>query len=145
MSTAAAAPTMNSSVPGTRHTSRAVAARTTCARPAAMACSTASRPTDRPLSRRQRQGLPLSAILLRALAGLAAAAANQAAAQPAAPACGGATIAAGEVARVIDGKTFVLSDGREARLAAIEAPPVSAADPNEEHAAIGQAAKTALE
>jgi endonuclease YncB( thermonuclease family) len=109
-----------------------------------MACSTASRPTDRPQPG-QRQGSPLSAILLRALAGLAAAAANQAAAQPAAPACGGATIATGEVARVIDGKTFVLSDGREARLAAIEAPPVSAADPNEEHAAVGQAAKTALE
>jgi endonuclease YncB( thermonuclease family) len=82
---------------------------------------------------------------LRALAGLVAAAANHAVAQPAAPACGGATIATGEVVRVTDGKTFVLSDGREARLAAIEAPPVSAADPNEEHAAIGQAAKTALE
>ena len=104
----------------------------------------ASRPTDRPQCGR-RQGSPLSAILFRALDGLAAAAANQAAAQPAAPACGGATIATGEVARVIDGKTFVLSDGREARLAAIEAPPVSAADPNEEHAAVGQAAKTALE
>jgi endonuclease YncB( thermonuclease family) len=51
----------------------------------------------------------------------------------------------GEVVRVTDGKTFALSDGREARLAAIEAPPVSAADPSEEHAAIGQAAKTALE
>ena len=61
------------------------------------------------------------------------------------PACGGTTIATGEVVRVVDGKTFVLADGREARLAAIEAPPVVPADPNEEHAAAGQAAKTALE
>jgi endonuclease YncB( thermonuclease family) len=67
------------------------------------------------------------------------------ASQPARPACGGATIATGEVARVVDGKTFVLADGREARLAAIEAPPVTPADPNEEHAAVGLAAKTALE
>jgi endonuclease YncB( thermonuclease family) len=66
-------------------------------------------------------------------------------AQQANPACGGATIATGEVARVIDGKTFVLADGREARLAAIEAPPVVPADSNEEHAAVGLAAKTALE
>jgi len=66
---------------------------------------------------------------LRAVAGLAAFAASQAAAQPVAPACAGAIIATGEVARVIDGKTFILSDGREARLAAVEAPPVSAADP----------------
>jgi micrococcal nuclease len=61
------------------------------------------------------------------------------------PACGGTTIATGEVIRVVDGKTFVLADGREARLAAIEAPPVIPSDPNEEHAAAGQAAKTALE
>jgi endonuclease YncB( thermonuclease family) len=67
------------------------------------------------------------------------------AAEPAMPACGGATIVTGEVVRVVDGKTFVLADGREARLAAIEAPPVTPSDPNEEHAAVGQAAKTALE
>ncbi len=79
------------------------------------------------------------------MAGLSAFAAGQAVAQPAAPACGGATIATGDVARVIDGKSFVLSDGREARLAAIEAPPASATDPNEEHAGVGHAAKTALE
>src|SRR3977135_2732842 len=102
MSTAAAAPTMNSSAPGTRRTSRAVAARTTYAPPAAMACSTASRPTDRPSSRERRQGLPpfvalfpvilLRAVLLRAVAGLAALAANGAAAQPVVSECGGATI-----------------------------------------------------
>jgi micrococcal nuclease len=67
------------------------------------------------------------------------------AAQPLRPACGGAIIATGEVVRVVDGRTFVLADGREARLAALEAPPVTPADPNEEHAAIGLAAKTALE
>ena len=46
---------------------------------------------------------------------------------------------------MIDGRTFVLADGREARLAALEAPPVTPADPNEEHAAAGSAAKAALE
>jgi endonuclease YncB( thermonuclease family) len=82
---------------------------------------------------------------LRALAGLAALAANGAAAQPAVSECGGATIASGEVSRVIDGKSFVLRDGSEVRLAAIEAPPLAVADPNEEHAAVGAAAKAALE
>jgi micrococcal nuclease len=67
------------------------------------------------------------------------------AAQPMRPECGGATIATGEVARVVDGKTFILADGREVRLAAIEAPPVTPSDPSEEHAAVGLAAKTALE
>jgi endonuclease YncB( thermonuclease family) len=89
--------------------------------------------------------VPLSVILLRALAGLAALAADQAVAQPAAPPCGGATIATGDVTRVIDGKSFVLADGNEVRLAAIEAPPLSVADPNEEHVAVGNAAKAALE
>jgi len=84
--------------------------------------------------------------LLRAAAVLAAAAlVNQAAAQAAHPACASTTVGSGEVARVIDGRSFVLTDGSETRLAAIEAPPVSGADPNEEHAAVGQAAKAALE
>jgi endonuclease YncB( thermonuclease family) len=87
----------------------------------------------------------LRAILLRALAGLAVLVANGAAAQPAVSECGGATIASGEVARVVDGKSFVLRDGSEVRLAAIEAPPLAAADPNEEHVAAGAAAKAALE
>jgi endonuclease YncB( thermonuclease family) len=87
--------------------------------------------------------VPSSVTLLRALAAAIAIAAHPAGAEPVAPRCGGATIASGEVARVTDGKTFVLSDGREARLAAIEAPP-SADDGNEEHAAVGQAAKAAL-
>jgi endonuclease YncB( thermonuclease family) len=67
------------------------------------------------------------------------------AAQQVKPACGGDIVATGEVARVIDGRTFVLADGREARLAAVEAPPVTPADANEEHAAAGLAAKAALE
>jgi endonuclease YncB( thermonuclease family) len=82
---------------------------------------------------------------LRALASLAALAAGEAVAQPGVPPCGGATIATGHVARVIDGKSFVLGDGTEVRLAAIEPPPLSVADPNEEHIAVGSAAKAALE
>src|SRR5262245_32036215 len=129
MSIVAAAPTMNSSAPGTRRISPAVAARTICAPLAAMACSTALRPTDQPL-RERRRGLPpfvalLRVILLRALAGLAALAAHDAAAQPGPSACSSATIATGEVSRVIDGKSFVLRDGSEVRLAAIEAPPLA--------------------
>jgi len=41
------------------------------------------------------------------------------------PACGGEIVARGSVNRVIDGRTFVLDDGREIRLAAIEVPPLS--------------------
>jgi endonuclease YncB( thermonuclease family) len=40
--------------------------------------------------------------------------------------CGGDEIARGTVRRVVDGRTFVLEDGREVRLAAIEVPPVAA-------------------
>ena len=47
-------------------------------------------------------------------------------AQPA-PVCGGDQVARGTVSRVIDGRTFVLDDGREVRLAAIEVPPLSPA------------------
>jgi endonuclease YncB( thermonuclease family) len=39
-------------------------------------------------------------------------------------ACGGEMIAQGSARRVIDGRTFVLDDGREVRLAAIEVPPL---------------------
>jgi endonuclease YncB( thermonuclease family) len=42
--------------------------------------------------------------------------------QAATVACGGATIARGIAKQVIDGRTFVLDDGREVRLAAIEVP-----------------------
>jgi endonuclease YncB( thermonuclease family) len=47
-----------------------------------------------------------------------------AAAQPSpVPPCGGAEIARGTVSRVIDGRDFLLDDGREVRLAAVEIPP----------------------
>ena len=39
--------------------------------------------------------------------------------------CGGETLARGGASRVADGRTFVLDDGREVRLAAIEVPPLS--------------------
>jgi endonuclease YncB( thermonuclease family) len=43
---------------------------------------------------------------------------------PSKVACGGETVAHATVSRVIDGRTFVLGDGREVRLAAIEVPPL---------------------
>jgi hypothetical protein len=42
--------------------------------------------------------------------------------QPLVQACGGDEIARGMVRRILDGRTFVLDDGREVRLAAIEVP-----------------------
>jgi endonuclease YncB( thermonuclease family) len=42
--------------------------------------------------------------------------------QVVAPQCGGDVVAHGTATRVIDGRTFMLDDGREVRLAAIEAP-----------------------
>jgi endonuclease YncB( thermonuclease family) len=57
--------------------------------------------------------------------------------------CGGETIARGNAGRFIDGRTFVLDDGREVRLAAIEVPPLPL--PQESGAAPGgAAAKDAL-
>jgi endonuclease YncB( thermonuclease family) len=94
---------------------------------------------------RVSQAFAFWALILWALGGVALFSAGPLHAEPAKPACGGAVIATGEVARVVDGKTFVLADGREARLAAIEAPPATPADPNEEHAAAGLTAKAALE
>jgi endonuclease YncB( thermonuclease family) len=92
-----------------------------------------------------RRAVVFPALILWALLGVTLFSAGPLAAQPARPGCGGATIATGEVVRVVDGKTFVLADGREARLATLEAPPVTPADPNEEHTAAGLASKTALE
>jgi endonuclease YncB( thermonuclease family) len=40
--------------------------------------------------------------------------------------CGGETVVNATVSRIIDGRTFVLNDGREIRLAAIEVPPLPA-------------------
>jgi endonuclease YncB( thermonuclease family) len=57
--------------------------------------------------------------------------------------CGGDIIAQTTVGRVIDGRTFVLDDGREVRLAAIETP--SMASPQDAEAAPGgDAARDAL-
>jgi endonuclease YncB( thermonuclease family) len=42
--------------------------------------------------------------------------------------CGGEEIGRGSVGRVVDGRTFVLDDGREVRLAGIETPPPSGQD-----------------
>jgi endonuclease YncB( thermonuclease family) len=41
--------------------------------------------------------------------------------------CGSETIPAANISRIVDGRTFVLDDGREVRLAAIEVPPGLAA------------------
>jgi endonuclease YncB( thermonuclease family) len=61
-----------------------------------------------------------------------------------APACGGDEIARGTVSRVIDGRSLVLDNGREVRLAAIEVPPLPL--PQESGAAPGgAAAKDALD
>jgi endonuclease YncB( thermonuclease family) len=58
-------------------------------------------------------------------------------------ACGGDEIARGTVNRVVDGRTFVLEDGREVRLAAIEVPPVPATQ-DAGQAPDGKAAAAAL-
>ncbi len=58
-------------------------------------------------------------------------------------ACGGEVFAHGTASRVIDGRTFVLNDGREVRLAAIEVPaPPLPREPGA--AAAGAAARDAL-
>jgi len=59
--------------------------------------------------------------------------------------CTGPDVVMGEVANVIDGKSFRLADGREVRLAAIESPPVTAAGPDDAHSHAGLAARAALE
>ena len=45
--------------------------------------------------------------------------------------CAGGNGVSGEVASVIDGKSFLFADGREVRLAAIETPPLGAAGRDE--------------
>ena len=52
--------------------------------------------------------------------------------------CGAEVMPAGRVDRIIDGRSFVLDDGREIRLAALEVPPAGDASP------AGQAARAAL-
>jgi endonuclease YncB( thermonuclease family) len=60
-------------------------------------------------------------------------------------ACRFEVFGSGTVARVVDGRGFVLDDGREVRLAAIEAPPAPEALETGPRAAAGAAAKAALE
>jgi endonuclease YncB( thermonuclease family) len=83
----------------------------------------------------------VSAAGFAAVCGCSCAAAQQ---RPAtAVPCGGDEIARGGLSRVIDGRTFVLDDGREVRLAAIEVPPLeSGAAPG--GAAAAAAARNAL-
>jgi len=52
--------------------------------------------------------------------------------------CGGDEIARGTVGKILDGRTFMLDDGREVRLAAIEVEPQDRADP------VGRPAAAAL-
>src|SRR6516164_5541994 len=59
--------------------------------------------------------------------------------------CGGRSEASAEVARVIDGRSFLLADGREVRLAAIETPLAVPGDEDEARVQAALAVKTALE
>jgi endonuclease YncB( thermonuclease family) len=63
--------------------------------------------------------------------------------QQAPHACGGNEVARGTVSRIVDGRTFVLDDGREIRLAAIEVPPLSPPS-NTSDAPDGKASAVAL-
>jgi endonuclease YncB( thermonuclease family) len=58
------------------------------------------------------------------------------------PVCGGDEIARGTVGRILDGRTFVLDDGREIRLAAIEVAPLAGLQDRADPA--GRAAAAAL-
>jgi endonuclease YncB( thermonuclease family) len=88
----------------------------------------------------RRRGVFLAAALAANLAATCGCSGAVAQEQPAtAVACGGDVVARGTASRVIDGRTFVLDDGREIRLAAIEAPSSDAAAPG------GAAAKAALD
>lgn len=67
-----------------------------------------------------------------------------AAQQPTPPVCGADEIARATAARVEDGRTFMLADGREVRLAGIEVPPLPVPQ-NSAAAPGGAAAKNALD
>jgi endonuclease YncB( thermonuclease family) len=85
--------------------------------------------------------LTLSATTLAVAAALAT---SDARAQ-AAPACGSGRVGPAEVARVVDGRSFVLADGREIRLAAIETLLPVPGDEDEARAEAALAVKAALE
>lgn len=61
------------------------------------------------------------------------------------PTCGGEVIATTTVARVIDGRTFVLDDGREVRLAGIEVAALPDTDGPQSGETAGSRARAALE
>ena len=86
-------------------------------------------------------------LLATTLACAAALAGFDADAQPAraAPDCGGDGATMGEVVRVIDGKSFLLADGREVRLAAVETLSLVPGDEDDARVAAALAAKAALE
>jgi endonuclease YncB( thermonuclease family) len=67
--------------------------------------------------------LPAAALLGLLTPALAVAAPDSKRAKPASAACTLEMVASGTVVTVIDGRTFVLADGREVRLPAIEIPP----------------------
>jgi endonuclease YncB( thermonuclease family) len=59
--------------------------------------------------------------------------------------CDGPVVTTGRVRSVVDGRTFVLEDGREVRLAALEVAPVAApAEQGQERDRAGRAAQSAL-
>jgi len=66
-------------------------------------------------------------------------------AHAAATACRFETLYSGKVAKVLDGRGFILEDGREVRLAGIEVPPAPQPGEASPRAAAGTAAKAALE
>jgi endonuclease YncB( thermonuclease family) len=73
----------------------------------------------------RRRGVFLAAALAVKLAAVCGCSGAMAQEQPSvAPICGGDVIARSVAKRVIDGRTFMLDDGREIRLAAIEVPPL---------------------
>jgi endonuclease YncB( thermonuclease family) len=86
----------------------------------------------------------LSAMTLAGAAALAGLGADARAAGVASD-CGGDSAITGEVARVIDGKSFLLTDGREVRLAAVETLSLVPGDEDEARSTAALAAKTALE
>ena len=63
---------------------------------------------------------------------------------PPAIACGGAIIARGTATRALDGRGFVLADGREVRLSGIEVPPLPLPDRPDPAAGGGEAARQEL-
>jgi endonuclease YncB( thermonuclease family) len=70
-----------------------------------------------------RPGWLLAPVLLVSLASAAAAPAQKTSVLPTSSACRVEPFGSGVVAKVVDGRTFVLADGREVRLAGIEVPP----------------------